>query len=153
MKITLQQYECSSLKREAFVFKKDSSHFSLLSLLRVWSPIQFTDCKNLGCFNTLELFSSLYHLLKIRSSLLFCSRMHLTHNWVGRWIHFSLLLNTIFFLNLCWAHTSSDNCVCFSGLRMGLREYTGVKDPSPAQSELPPQDLFVSHWKFSSTCS
>lgn len=76
-------------KERLFLFKKDSSYFSLLSLRRVWS-IQFTDCKNLGWFNTLDLFSSLYHLLKIRSSLLFCPRLHLNHNWVECLMHFSL---------------------------------------------------------------
>lgn len=33
--------------------------------------------------STLDLFSSSYHLLKIKSSLLFCPRPHLTHNWTG----------------------------------------------------------------------
>ena len=76
-------------KERLFLFKKDSSYFSLLSVRRVWL-IQFTDCKNLGWFNTLDLFSSLYHLLKMRSSLLFCAWLHLNHNWVECLMHFSL---------------------------------------------------------------
>ena len=76
-------------KEKLFLFKKDASYFSLLSLRRVWS-IQFTDCKNLGWFNALDLFSSLYHLLKIRNSLLFCPRLRLNHNWVECSMHFSL---------------------------------------------------------------
>ena len=81
----------SLCKQTDFIFKKDSSLFpSSLCLIKMWSSIQFTDCKSLDWFNTFDLFSSLHHLLKIRSSLLFRPQQRLNCNWARSWIHFSL---------------------------------------------------------------
>lgn len=74
-------YLYTTLSSPGFIFKDHISLSSLPNKGVVLNPL--VEKKKAWIASTLDLFSSPYHLLKIKSSLLFCPRPHLTHNWTG----------------------------------------------------------------------